>query len=124
MKADSIAKERKRLEGKKVFGGQCRWGVEVQAVGHALETQQEVTSGALAPNGAPESNPRELQIQTGNHPSASGLVDNIEEIKINYPPGHRVIYPRCPAHYWLHESRVLEHRIIGSWWSLNYLCSL
>jgi len=87
------------------------------------EVQQEVTSGTLGTSGAPEGNPRVLQIQTDRQQPASGFSHaNTEETKMNHSPGAQIIHPKCPTYHSVLGSRVLEHRITGSWWSLNYSC--
>lgn len=117
-------REGKGQEENIVSGGWCRWRVEDEAVDHATEVQREVTSGALATSGAPQGDPRVLQIWTGRQQPASRLADYTEQIKIYHPPGHHILSLRCPAYHRLLGYRVLEHKIIGSWWSLNYSCVL
>lgn len=83
--------------------------------------KKKATSGTLATSGVPEGNPRVRQMQRGRQQPASGLADaNTEETKINHSPGLPVIPPECRAYHLLIGSRVLEHKIIGAWWRLNY----
>ena len=74
LRADSTAGVEKRLIERHHLWWMVQMRVEDLAVGQAMEAQQEVTSGILATSGAPEGDPRVLQIQTGRQQPASGLV--------------------------------------------------
>ena len=64
------------------------------------EVQQEVTGGTLGTSGAPEGNPRVLQIQTDRQQPASGFSHaNTEETKMNHSPGAQIIHPKCPTYH-------------------------